>query len=77
LSQELLAKEISSAFESQDPARRKTLLNVVMYGSEAEECRRLLEERGLPTFEYPDLLVKVLSNMVQYSNFRSVDSVAN
>jgi acyl-CoA synthetase (NDP forming) len=67
LDQKLLAREIADAYRSQK-GQKKTLLNVVMFAGEAEECRRALENASLPTFEFPDMVARVLRNMVLYTN---------
>jgi acetyltransferase len=71
LDQKLLAKEIASAYESQTGVK-KPLLNVVTFGSFAEELRQGLENAGLPTFDYPDTVAKVAANMAACAVHRRV-----
>lgn len=67
LSQRKLAEEIVAAYRSQPPGHEKPLLNVVMYGSSAEEFRVDLEIAGLPTFDFPDIAARVASQMAWYA----------
>lgn len=67
LSQQKLAEEIVTAYLSQPTGLEKPLLNVIMYGSSAEECRKVLEKAGLPTFDFPDIAARVASNMSRYA----------
>ncbi len=69
LDQKLLAQEISSAYESQSGAK-KPLLDVVTFGHFAQGLRQRLEDAGLPTFEYPDIVARVAGNLVSYAAFR-------
>lgn len=71
LDQKLLAKEVASAYESQTEVK-KPLLNVVTFGSFAEELRQGLENAGLPTFDYPDTVARVAANMAAYAAHRRV-----
>ncbi|MBI4289919.1 MAG: acetate--CoA ligase family protein [Betaproteobacteria bacterium] len=71
LDQKLLAKEIASAYESQTGVK-KPLLNVVTFGSFAEELRQGLENAGLPTFDFPDTVARVAANMAAYAAHRRV-----
>lgn len=66
LDQKLLAKEIISAYESQG-AVKKPLLNVVTFGDFADNLRDPLEDAGLPTFDFPDMVAKVAANLSAYS----------
>ncbi|MCC6474820.1 MAG: acetate--CoA ligase family protein [Burkholderiales bacterium] len=65
LDQELLAREIVSAWESQAGAK-KPLLHVVTFGDFAGGLRDRLEEAGLPTFDYPDSVARVAASLAAY-----------
>jgi acetate---CoA ligase (ADP-forming) len=67
LDQKLLVKEISEASQSQQCG--KTFLNAVTFGEFAREARQGLEDAGMPTFEYPDMLARVAANMAAYAAF--------
>jgi acyl-CoA synthetase (NDP forming) len=69
IDQNLIAEEIAAACESQT-GRKKPFLNAVTFGSFALDARRGLENAGLPTFEYPDMLARVAGNIVGYALFR-------
>jgi acetate---CoA ligase (ADP-forming) len=68
LDQKLLVKEITQAYQSQQGG--KTFLNAVTFGEFAREARQGLEDAGMPTFEYPDMLARVAANMAAYAAFR-------
>ncbi|MBI2961237.1 MAG: acetate--CoA ligase family protein [Betaproteobacteria bacterium] len=69
LDQKLLANEVASAYAAQTGAV-KPLLNVVTFGSFANELRQGLENAGLPTFDYPDSVARVAANMALYAHHR-------
>jgi acetyltransferase len=68
LDQKLLVKEIAQACQAQQGG--KTFLNAVTFGEFAREARQGLEDAGMPTFEYPDMLARVAGNMATYAAFR-------
>lgn len=68
LDQKLLVQEISEACRAQQ--KGKTFLNAVTFGEFARETRQGLEDAGLPTFEYTDMLARVAGNMAGYGAFR-------
>jgi acyl-CoA synthetase (NDP forming) len=68
LDQKLLVKEIAQACHSQQCG--KTFLNAVTFGEFARETRQGLEDAGMPTFEYPDMLARVAGNMATYAASR-------
>jgi acetate---CoA ligase (ADP-forming) len=72
LDQKLLVKEITQACQSRQNG--KTFLNAVTFGEFAREARQGLEDAGLPTFEYPDMLARVAGNMATYAAFRKSHS---
>lgn len=72
LNQKLLVKEITEACQSQQGT--KTFLNAVTFGEFAREARQGLEDAGMPTFEYPDMLARVAANVAAYSAFRKSHS---
>jgi len=74
LDQKLLAEEIASAYGSQTGIK-KPLLNVVTFGSFAQELRQGLENAGLPTFDYPDTVATVAANMATYAYNRRVAAI--
>jgi acyl-CoA synthetase (NDP forming) len=65
-------KEIAQASQSQQC--RKTFLNAVTFGEFAREVRQGLEDAGLPTFEYTDMLARVAGNMATYAAYRKAYS---
>jgi acyl-CoA synthetase (NDP forming) len=72
LDQKLLVKEVAEACRSRQGA--KTFLNAVTFGEFARDARQGLEDAGMPTFEYPDMLARVAANMAGYAVFRKSHS---
>jgi acetate---CoA ligase (ADP-forming) len=72
LDQKLLVKEISEACREKQGG--KTFLNAVTFGEFAYDARIGLEDAGLPTFEYSDMLARVAGNMARYSVYRKSHS---
>ncbi len=72
LDQTLLVKEIAEACRSRQSG--KTFLNAVTFGEFAREVRQGLEDAGMPTFEYTDMLARVAGNMATYAAFRKSHS---
>ena len=68
LDQKLLVKEIAEACKAQQNG--KTFLNAVTFGEFAYDARQGLEDAGLPTFEYSDMLARVAGNMATYAVYR-------
>lgn len=68
LDQKLLVKEIAEACQAQQGG--KTFLNAVTFGEFALNARQGLEDAGLPTFEYSDMLARVAGNMANYAAYR-------
>jgi acyl-CoA synthetase (NDP forming) len=71
LDQPLLVHEIVQACQSQTG---KTFLNAVTFGEFARSVREGLEDAGMPTFEYSDMLARVAGNMATYSAYRKSHS---
>jgi len=69
INQKLIVDEIVSAYESQQ-GKKKPLYNAVTFGHFAIEVRQGLENAGLPTFVYPDMLARVAGNVASYAGFR-------
>lgn len=69
IDQKLIVKEIVDAYRSQ-PGKKKPFFNAVTFGHFAIEVRQGLENAGLPTFVYPDMLARVVGNMASYARFR-------
>lgn len=67
---EELAAALLEGYNSVPKERRKPLLSVMLAGNAVARCRTLLEEAGLPTFEFPDDAARVMLNMVRYSAYR-------
>jgi len=72
LDQPFLVKEIAEACQSKQSG--KTFLNAVTFGEFARETRQGLEDAGMPTFEYSDMLARVAGNMATYAAFRKSHS---
>jgi acetyltransferase len=72
LDQKLLVDEIAKACQLQQGG--KTFLNAVIFGEFAHQARQGLEEAGMPTFEYSDMLARVAGNMATYAAFRKSQS---
>jgi acetyltransferase len=68
LDQKLLVKEVAEACRAQQGG--KTFLNAVTFGEFAREARQGLEDAGMPTFEYTDMLARVAGNMATYAAYR-------
>lgn len=67
LKDEELAEAIIKGFTSVPEEKRKPMLSVLLAGNAVAKCRTILEENGLPTFEFPDDAAKVMRNVVHYS----------
>ncbi len=67
---EELAEAILEGYNSVPKEKKKPLLSVMLAGNAVSKCRTMLEEEGLPTFEYPDDAARVMKNMVRYSLFK-------
>jgi acyl-CoA synthetase (NDP forming) len=61
LDQKLLVKEIAEACRAQQGG--KTFLNAVTFGEFAHQVRQGLENAGMSTFEYTDMLARIAGNM--------------
>jgi acyl-CoA synthetase (NDP forming) len=72
LDQKLLVKEVAQACKSKQGG--KTFLNAVTFGEFARKVRQGLERKGLPTFEYTDMLARVAGNMATYAAYRKAHS---
>jgi acyl-CoA synthetase (NDP forming) len=75
LDQPLLAKEVASAYQSQAEPK-KPLLNVITFGDFAEHLREGLEHASLPTFDYPDTVARVASNLSSYAAIQKAPPTA-
>jgi acyl-CoA synthetase (NDP forming) len=69
IDQTQIVEEIAKAYNAQP--RKKTFLNAVTFGQFAKNARQGLEDAGLPTFEYPDMLARVAGNMASYAEYRN------
>ncbi len=65
-----LAAAIVKGYNSVPDEKKKPLLSVMLAGNAVARCRTLLEEQGLPTFEFPDDAARVMVNMVRYGEYR-------
>jgi acyl-CoA synthetase (NDP forming) len=65
-----LAKEVAAAYQGQS-GTKKPLLNVVMFGEFGADLRHGLESAGLPTFDYPDTVVRVAANLSGFAAVRA------
>jgi len=72
LDQKLLVKEIVAACQEQQSG--KTFLNAVTFGEFAHTVRQGLEDAGMPTIEYSDMLARVSGNMATYAAYRKSHS---
>ncbi len=68
LDQKLLVEEIIQACQSHQGG--KTFLNAVTFGEFAREARQGLEDAGMPTIEYTDMLARVAGTLATYAAFR-------
>ncbi|NLT65935.1 MAG: hypothetical protein GXX84_04965, partial [Acidobacteria bacterium] len=72
LDQKLLVKEVGEACREKQPG--KTFLNAVTFGEFARDVRQGLEDAGMPTYEYTDMLARVAGNMANYAAYRKTRS---
>jgi acyl-CoA synthetase (NDP forming) len=70
LNEESLAKNIIAAYNSFPKEERKPVLSVFGYGYTVGKLRRIMEDSGMPTLEYPDIAAKVMVNMIRYSQYK-------
>ena len=71
IDEETLANNIVAAWQSFPREERKPLLSVIGFGYSVPRLRKIMEEAGMPTIEYPDVAAKVMSHMVRYSQYKS------
>ncbi|HWR09469.1 acetate--CoA ligase family protein [Sporomusa sp.] len=71
---EELAAALLAGYNSVPEGKKKPLLSVMLAGNAVAKCRKILEEEGLPTFEFPDDAARVMVNMVRYSAYRQRNS---
>jgi acetyltransferase len=69
LDQKLLVKEIKEGCREKQAG--KTFLNAVTFGEFAHQVRKGLEDAGMPTYEYSDMLARVAGNMAAYAAYRA------
>ncbi len=69
IDQKRIVEEILDAYNSQ-PGKKKPLFHAVTFGHYAIEVRQGLENAGLPTFVYPDMLARVVGNIAGFVGFR-------
>jgi acetyltransferase len=72
LDQKLLVDEITEACREKQGG--KTFLNAVTFGEFAYTVRQGLEDAGMPTYEYSDMLARVAGNMATYAAYRKSHS---
>ena len=70
LSEKLMAEKVVDAYNSVGKESGKTFLNVITYSEAAGECKLLMEENSLPTFDTPETAVRVLAKAVNYRKKR-------
>ncbi len=68
LDQKLLVEEITKGCREKQGG--KTFLNAVTFGEFAHTVRQGLEDAGMPTYEYSDMLARVAGNMATYASYR-------
>lgn len=64
------AEELAKAYNSQPVERKKPVVAVIGFGDSAMESKRVLEEKGIPTFDFPESAVQVMDNLVKYYTYR-------
>lgn len=67
---EELANAILAGYHSVPEEKKKPFFACLMAGNSVKKARCMLEEGGVPTFEFPDAAAKVMANMVRYSRYR-------
>ncbi len=70
LGDEELAASIIDGYNSVPDSMKKPFFTVLMAGNSVAQCRLMLEESGMPTFDMPDDAAKVMSNMIRYAEYR-------
>lgn len=68
--EESMSNAIIRAYNCVPEEKRKPLLTVLISGSAVNTSRKILETANLPTFEYPDDAAVVMSDMIQYAEYR-------
>lgn len=69
LEDKALAASIIDGYNSVPESKKKPFFTVLMAGNAVSECRTILEENGMPTFDMPDDAARVMSNMIRYAEF--------
>jgi len=73
IDEEALADNIVAAWQSFPREDRKPVLSVIGFGYSVPRLRKIMEEAGMPTIEYPDIAAKVMINMVRYNQYKCRD----
>lgn len=69
LGDEELAQAIIDGYSSVPTVKKKPFFSVLMAGNDVAQCRTILEENGIPTFDMPDDAARVMSNMIRHSEY--------
>ena len=64
------AIELAKAYNSQPEDRKKPVIAVLGFGDSAMESKKALEENGIPAYDFPEIAVRVMDNMVKYYLYR-------
>ena len=64
------ARQLGEAYNSQPATRKKPVVAVVGFGSSALTSKRVLEEEGIPTFDFPEHAADVMHNLTKYYLYR-------
>lgn len=69
LGDEALARSILDGYAAAPGGVQKPFFTVLMAGNAVSDCRNILEENGMPTFDMPDDAARVMSNMIRYAEY--------
>lgn len=69
LPREELAQSLSQLYIDGEYSKKKPVFIVIMAGDYVKNCRRILEKKGIYTFENPNRAVDAASNLIKYSEF--------
>ncbi len=64
------AEQLARAYHSQSASIKKPVVAVIGFGSSAAESKTVLEEEGIPTFDFPEHAAGVMKNLTKYALYQ-------
>ncbi|MGC8558928.1 MAG: hypothetical protein ACP5NC_08095, partial [Nitrososphaeria archaeon] len=70
LPQKEWANELAKAYNSQPEDKKKPVIAVTGFGDSAIESKQVLEENGIPVYDFPEEAIKAMENLVKYQKYK-------